>query len=86
VDTGTVIIDFEKAVMNTFQSSLPGRDVSNSYFHLCQAVQKQIQKNFKVYYLFILYHSEKKFTRAARLVVFLTFVPIRAVMLRCSTR
>ena len=44
VDTGTILIDFEKAVMNAFSNSLPGWEVSNCFFHLCQAVQKNIQK------------------------------------------
>ena len=60
--------------MNAFEHSFPGWDVSNCYFHLCQAVQKNIQKKFKV-----LYFSDKKFARAARLVVFLAFVPIADV-------
>ena len=38
IDTGTIMIDFEKAVMNAIQNSLPGWEVSNCYFHLCQAV------------------------------------------------
>ena len=71
IDNGSVLIDFEKAVMNAFENSFPGWDVSNCYFHLCQAVQKNIQKKFKV-----LYFSDKKFARAARLVAFLAFVPI----------
>ena len=29
VDTGTILIDFEKAVMNAFSNSLPGWEVSN---------------------------------------------------------
>ena len=75
VDTGTIMIDFEKAVMNAIQNSLPGWEVSNCYFHLCQAVQKNISKKFKV-----LYYSDKIFARAARLViVFLAFVTVADV-------
>ena len=70
------MIDFEKAVMNAIQNSLPGWEISNCYFHLCQAVQKNISKKFKV-----LYYSDKKFARAARLVVFLAFVPVADVVL-----
>ena len=36
VETGTIMIDFEKAVMNAIQNSLPGWEISNCYFHLCQ--------------------------------------------------
>jgi uncharacterized membrane protein len=74
VDTGTVMIYFEKAVMNAFQKSLPGWDISNCFLHLIQAVQKNIQKKFKA-----LYFSDKMFARAARLVVFLSFVPVSDV-------
>ena len=74
VDTGTIFVDFEKAVMNAVLKSLPGWEVSNCYFHLCQAVQKHIQKQFKQ-----LYFSDKLFARAARLVVFLAFVPVADV-------
>ena len=49
-DTGTVLIDFEKAVMNSFRDILPGWKVANCYFHLCQSVQKNISKKFKVRY------------------------------------
>ena len=74
MDTGTILVDFEKAVMNAFLKSLPGWDVSNCYFHLCQAVQKNIQKQFKKFYF-----SDKLFARASRLVVFLAFVPVTDV-------
>ena len=74
METGTIMIDFEKAVMNAIQNSLPGWEISNCYFHLCQAVQKNISKKFKV-----LYYSDKKFAIAARLVVFLAFVPVADV-------
>ena len=33
IDNGSVLIDFEKAVMNAFENSFPGWDVSNCYFH-----------------------------------------------------
>ena len=42
-DIGTILVDFEKTVMNAFLKSLPGWEVSNCYFHLGQAVQKNIQ-------------------------------------------
>ena len=74
VDTGTILIDFEKAVMNAFSNSLPGWEVSNCFFHLCQAVQKNIQKKFKK-----IYFADKLFARASRLVVFLAFVPVTDV-------
>ena len=48
--TGTVLIDFEKAVMNSFRDILPGWKVANCYFHLCQSVQKNISKKCKVRY------------------------------------
>ena len=67
-DTGTVLIDFEKAVMNSFRDILPGWKVANCYFHLCQSVQKNIRKKFKVRYF-----KDKIFARAARLVAFLAF-------------
>ena len=74
VDTGSVMIDFERAVMNAFRDSLPGWKVSNCFFHLCQSVQKNINKKFKVQYF-----SDKIFARAARLPVFLAFVPISEI-------
>ena len=70
----TILIDFEKAVMNAFSNSLPGCEVSNCFFHLCQAVQKNIQKKFKK-----IYFADKLFARASRLVVFLAFVPVTDV-------
>ena len=73
-DTGTVLIDFEKAVMNSFWDILPGWKVANCYFHLCQSVQKNISKKFKVRYF-----KDKIFARAARLVAFLAFVPVADV-------
>ena len=71
IENGTVMIDFEKAVMNAFAQILPGFSVMNCFFHLCQSVQKQIQKSFKA-----IYRSDKKFARASRLVVFLAFIPL----------
>ena len=60
--------------MNAFSNSLPGCEVSNCFFHLCQAVQKNIQKKFKK-----IYFADKLFARASRLVVFLAFVPVTDV-------
>ena len=74
VDTGSVMIDFERAVMNAFRNSLPGWKVANCFFHLCQSVQKNINKKFKVQYF-----SDKIFARAARLPVFLAFVPVSEI-------
>ncbi|KAL5264936.1 hypothetical protein ACHWQZ_G005882 [Mnemiopsis leidyi] len=71
VDSGSVMIDFERAVMNAFRDSLPGWKVSNCFFHFCQSVQKNINKRFKVQYF-----SDKVFGRAARLPVFLAFIPV----------
>ena len=71
-DIGTILVDFEKTVMNAFLKSLPGWEVSNCYFHLGQAVQKNIQKQFKKF-------ADKLFARASRLVVFLAFVPVADV-------
>ena len=56
-DIGSILVDFEKAVMNAFLKSLPGWEVSNCYFNLGQAVQKNIQKRFKK-----LYFADKSFT------------------------
>ena len=53
---------------------MPGWEVSNCFFHLCQAVQKNIQKKFKK-----IYFADKLFARASRLVVFLAFVPVTDV-------
>ena len=69
--TGSVLVDFEKAVMNAFKSVLPGWELKNCFFHICQSVQKRIQEKFKVKYV-----ADKYFARAARLVVFMAFVPI----------
>ena len=63
IHTGTILIDFEKAVMNAFSNSLPGWEVSNCFFHLCQAVQKNIQKKFKK-----IYFADKLFARASVIV------------------
>ena len=63
-----------KGAGSRIQGCEPWREISNCYFHLCQAVQKNISKKFKV-----LYYSDKKFARAARLVVFLAFVPVADV-------
>ena len=68
------MIDFEKAVMNAFQDSLPGWKSDNCYFHLCQSVQRNIHKKF-----IIQYFKDKIFARAARLPVFLAFVPVADV-------
>ena len=74
VGSGTVLIDFEKAVMNAFRDVLPSWAVSNCFFHLCPSVQKKIQKSFKIKYF-----TDKLFARAARLVVFLAFVPLTSI-------
>ena len=42
----------------------------NLGFHLCQSVQRRIQKSFKVKY-----RTDKDFALASRLVIFLAFVP-----------
>ena len=68
------MIDFEKAVMNAFRDSLPGWKVWNCFFHLCQSVQKNIHKKFKIQYF-----KDKLFARAARLPVFLAFFPVADV-------
>ena len=60
--------------MNSFRDILPGWKVTNCYFHLCQSVQKNISKKFKVRYF-----KDKIFARAARLVAFLAFVPVADV-------
>ena len=46
----------------------------NCFFHLCQSVQKRIQKSFKVRY-----RTDKGFARASRLVVFLALVPLDSI-------
>ena len=40
------------------------------FFHLCQSLKRRMQKSFKVKY-----RTDKDFTLASRLVVFLAFVP-----------
>ena len=70
LSVGTVMVDFELAVMKAFGTVFPEFSVRNCFFHLCQSVQKYIFKKFK-----ILYYSNKDFARASRLVVFLSFVP-----------
>ena len=71
---GIVMIDFEKAAMNAFRNVFESFTLINCFFHLCQSVQKNIFKKFK-----ILYYKDKDFARASRLVVFLAFVPMGKV-------
>ena len=42
----------------------------NCFFHICQNVQRRIQKSFKVKY-----RTDKDFALASRLIVKLAFVP-----------
>ena len=48
--------------------------LTRCFFHLCQSVQRRIQKSFKVRY-----RTDKSFALASRLVVFLAFVPLEHI-------
>ena len=56
--------------MNAFTQVFDQFSRMNWFFHLCQSVQRRIQKSFKVKY-----RIDKDFALAFRLVVFLAFVP-----------
>ena len=49
-------------------------NLMNCFFHLCQSVQRCIQKSFKVKC-----RTDKSFALASRLVVFLAFVPLEHI-------
>ena len=74
IEFGIIMLDFEIAAMNAFKQVFEQFELMNCFFHLCQSVQKRIQKSFKVKY-----RTDKAFARASRLVVFLAFVPIAYV-------
>ena len=68
------MIDFEKAAMNAFTAVFQQFSLMNCFFHLCQSVQKRINKSVKVRY-----RTDKAFARASRLVAFLAFVPSSSI-------
>ena len=70
IECGIVMLDFERASMNAFTQVFDQFSLMNCFFHLCQSVQRRIQKSFKVKY-----RTDKAFALASRLVVFLAFVP-----------
>ena len=40
----TILIDFEKAVMNVLSASYPSARVTGCYFHLCQSVVRKVNE------------------------------------------
>ena len=74
IESGIIMLDFEIAAMNAFRQVFEKFEVMNCYFHLCQSIQRRIQKSFKV-----LYRKDKAFARASRLVAFLAFVPLEHI-------
>ena len=70
IECGIIMLDFEKASMYAFTQVFDQFSLMNCFFHLCQSVQRRIQKSFKVKY-----RTDKDFALASRLVVFLAFVP-----------
>ena len=69
IDYGIIMTDFELAAMGAFKQVFDQFVLMNCFFHLCQSVQKRIQKPFKLRYC-----TDKGFARVSRLVVFLAFV------------
>lgn len=74
ISDGIIMVDFEKAMMNAISCVFDQFSLMNCFFHLCQSVQKRINKNFKVRY-----RKDKAFARASRLVAFLAFVPLNCI-------
>ena len=60
--------------MNAFTAVFQQFSLMNCFFHLCQSVQKLINKSFKVRY-----RTDKAFARASRLVAFSAFVPLSSI-------
>ena len=71
IECGIIMLDFERASMNAFIQVFDQFSLMNCFFHLCQSVQRRIQRSFKVKY-----RTDKAFALASRLVVFLAFVPL----------
>ena len=71
IEYGIIMLDFERASMNAFTQVFDQFSLMNCFFHLCQSVQRRIQKSFKVKY-----RTDKSFALASRLDVFLAFVPL----------
>ena len=74
IECGIIMLDFERASMNAFTQVFDQFSLMNCFFHLCQSVQRRIQKSFKVKY-----RTDKSFALASRLVVFLAFVPLEHI-------
>ena len=74
IEYGIIMLDFERASMNAFTQVFDQFSLMNCFFHLCQSVQRRIQKSFKVKY-----RTDKSFALASRLVVFLAFVPLEHI-------
>ena len=66
IEYGIIMLDFERKYLNAFTQVFDQFSLMNCFFHLCQSVQRRIQKSFKVKY-----RTDKSFALASRLVVFL---------------
>ena len=69
----TVVLDFEKAAMNSILQVLRVNRLLNCFFHWAQMVQRKIQNKF---HWKARYCSDARFKESARLVVMLAFVPL----------
>ena len=67
----TIMIDFEKAMINSLQLAFPQTEIKGCYFHFCQSIYRKIQSNgFNQRYL-----EDKEFSIAMKMIAALALVP-----------
>ena len=67
----TVLIDFELAIKNSFETVFPGVQVKGCYFHFTQNIWRKIQANG----LQERYQQDVQFVEEVRMIAALAFVP-----------
>lgn len=71
-----VLVDFERAAMNTFAAAYPNAVVTGCYFHLCQSVVRKVNEVG----LKVVYENDNAVREYIRCLPALAFVPVEDVV------
>lgn len=72
----TLLMDFEKAVVNAFAAEFPMARIQGCFFHLCQALMRRINDAG----LKVRYETDSEFAHRLRHLAALAFVPVSDVI------
>ena len=77
-----LLVDFERAAINTFKKVWPMTFIKGCFFHLAQSVHRKIQE----FGLKTLYSNNAEFSLAVRMLPALAYLPPQFFFTACETQ